>query len=126
MRFLSPKSHGYLDYAAVLVLLVAPTLFGFGGAARTLSYALALAHGGLSLLTAYPLGAVKIIPFTVHAGIELAASLFMIGVPLLFGFTGSARGFFLGAGVVLGVVWLVTDYRAAEPAESARTPVRSR
>jgi hypothetical protein len=38
---ISPTLHGYLDYLTVLLFLVAPTLIGLTGMARTVAYALA-------------------------------------------------------------------------------------
>lgn len=113
MRILSPRAHGYIDYLVVALLLLAPSLFGFGGVAATLSYILAVVHFGLSVLTAYPLGAIKAIPFPVHGSIELAAGIFMIVSPWLFGFAhlASAQVFFIASGVAVALVWMVTNYR---------------
>ncbi len=116
MKLLSPKVHGYLDYAAVVLLFLAPTLFGFSGLPATLCYVLGTAQLAMSLVTAYPLGALKMLPFTVHAGIELATALFLIVAPFLLGFSEmtDARNFFMIAGVGLGLVWLTTNYKAAD------------
>jgi hypothetical protein len=115
MKVLSPRVHGYLDYAAVFLLLLAPTLFGFGGAAATLCYVLAAVQGGMSLLTAYPLGAAKVIPFTIHGVLESGAAVLMLAAPWLFGFShyDAPRNFFLVSGVGLAVVIAVTNYRTA-------------
>ena len=116
MKFLNPRVHGYLDYLAVALLALAPTLFGFGGIAAMLCYALAVAQLGMSLLTAYPLGIKHVIPFTVHGGVEVAVTILLLVAPWLLGFEGnlSARNFFLAAGIGLGLVYLTTDYRAAD------------
>ena len=115
MKVLNPRVHGYLDYAAVLLLALAPTLFGFSGTPAALCYVFAILQGGMSLMTAYPLGALKAIPFTVHGGIELASAILFILAPWLFRFVdiGAARNFFLIAGVGLALVWATTDYKAA-------------
>jgi hypothetical protein len=115
MKILSPRVHGYIDYAAVAMLLLAPTLFGFGGLAATVCYVLAAAQGGMSLLTAYPLSIAKVIPFQVHGAIELLAAIFAFVSPWLFGYShvDAARNFFIVSGVALSIVWLVTDYRSA-------------
>src|SRR5688572_24617192 len=115
MKFLDPRVHGYLDYAAALLLALAPWLFGFGGTPAVLCYVLAASQLGMSLLTAYPLGIAKVIPFPVHGGVELIVAMFLVVAPWLFGFAGvdPARNFFIAAGLGLGVVYLTTDYRAA-------------
>lgn len=116
MKFLNPRVHGYLDYLAVAILALAPSIFGFGGAAAVLSYVVAAAQLGMSLMTAYPLGVKKVIPFTVHGGVEVAVTILFLVSPWLFGFAGdaAARNFFLAAGVGLGLVYLVTNYKAAD------------
>ena len=122
MKFLDPRVHGYLDYAAVLLLALAPWLFGFGGTPAVLCYVLAASQLGMSLLTAYPLGIAKVIPFTVHGGVELAVAIFLVVAPWLFGFDGvdAARNFFIAAGIGLGFVYLTTNYRAAQRYEGPR------
>jgi hypothetical protein len=116
-----------LDYGAVVLLALAPSLFDFGGAAAGLCYFLSAAFLGLSLLTAYPLGAAKVIPFTVHGAVEAGTAVFLVLAPFLFGFSDvdGARNFFIASGVVLGIVFALTDYKAAErPHSGARIPVR--
>ena len=116
MKLLSPKLHGYLDYAVVLMLFAAPTLFDYGGTPAILSYVLGAMQLLMSLMTAYPLGAAKVIPFPTHGGVEVATSVLLVASPWLFQFSQveSARNFFLVSGLALGMVWLVTDYKAAE------------
>jgi hypothetical protein len=115
-RVLNPRIHGYIDYLIVAVLALAPTLFGFGGIAAALCYILAVAQLGMSLITAYPLGAAKVIPFPVHGGIELAVGILALVSPWLFRFSDvpAARNFFLVAGVSVVLVWALTNYKAAE------------
>jgi hypothetical protein len=122
MKFLDPRVHGYLDYAAVLGVALAPWLFGFGGTPALLCYVVAAMQLGMSLLTAYPLGIAKVIPFPVHGGVELAVGIFLVIAPWLFGFDGinAARNFFIAAGLGLGLVYLATDYRAARRYEGPR------
>ena len=115
MKFLDPRTHGYLDYAAVAVLALAPTLFGFGGVAATICYVVAAMQLGMSLLTAYPLGVAKVIPFSVHGAIELVVAMALVVAPWLLGFSSedAARNFFVVAGLGLFSVYLVTNYKAA-------------
>jgi hypothetical protein len=115
MKILSPRVHGYLDYVVVALFLLAPTLFGFAGTAATLCYVLAAVHAGLTLLTAVPLGIAKIIPFPVHGALEAAVAVFLLASPWVFNFSyvDAARNFFIASGVLIALVWVVTDYRAA-------------
>jgi Kef-type K+ transport system membrane component KefB len=113
---LSPRIHGYGDYLIVALLALAPSLFDFSGLPAVLCYVLAVVQLGMSLLTAYPLGVAKIIPFTVHGTIEAVTSIALVLMPFLFGFSrvDSARNFFVILGIGLFLVWLTTNYKAAE------------
>lgn len=114
MRILSARAHGYIDYAVVALLLLAPSLFAFGGVAATICYVAAIAHLALSLLTRYPLGIAKVVPFPVHGAIELAVGIALVAMPWLFNFhfVENARNFFVIAGISVGVVWLLTNYQS--------------
>jgi hypothetical protein len=119
MKILSPSSHGVVDYAAVLALLVLPSVFDFSNTPATLCYVVAATQLVVSLLTRYPLGLIKKIPFPIHGYYELVSSLLLVPLPWLFGFSNedAARNFFVISGLSLFVVWLVTNYRAV-PADA--------
>ena len=119
MKILNPYVHGILDFVVVIAFALAPTVLGFAGTPRTLCYVLAALHAAMTLLTAFPLGAIKIIPFPTHGVIELVAAVFIILAPFLLGFTDGldAKYFYVGAGITILVVVLLTDYRAAPPPE---------
>jgi hypothetical protein len=116
MKFLSPKVHGFLDLAVIVVLLAAPSLFGFQSNASTVSYVLAGAYVLIVAFTAYPEGLVKAIPFTVHGAIELVLAPLLVLMPWIARFSSDTAGkaFFIVAGIALFGVWLVTDYKAAD------------
>ncbi|WP_395843315.1 hypothetical protein [Cystobacter fuscus] len=113
---LSPKIHGYGDYLIVALFALAPTLFGFSGPPAVLCYILALMQLGMSLLTAYPLGVARLLPFPVHGTIEAVISIVLLAAPFLFGFSEvvAACDFFIVSAIGLFLVWLGTDYKAAE------------
>jgi hypothetical protein len=92
MKILSPRIHGYLDYLVVVWFLAAPTLFGLTGVAANISYALAIIHLALTVLTAFPLGVVKVIPLQFHGAIEFIVSFALIALPWVLGF-GSGTQF---------------------------------
>jgi hypothetical protein len=116
MKVLNPTIHAMLDYGLAVLFLLAPALFGFSGTAATLAYASGLVYIATSLLTRYPLGAIKLIPFPVHGVLESIMAAAWIISPWLFGFADlvAARNFFIIAGVALLAVVAVTDYQAAE------------
>ena len=55
MKILSPRVHGYIDYAAAVMLFLAPTLFGFGGVPATICYVL----GALLIKLIFPIGVTR-------------------------------------------------------------------
>lgn len=115
MKVLSPTAHGVLDYATVALFALAPLLFGFEGPYATVCYVLAAGYLVITLLTAFPLGALKVIPFPVHGGLELVSGPVFLASPYLFGFADAnpvARNFFMVVGVVFLIVWVLTDWHA--------------
>lgn len=114
MKILSPTIHGVLDYAVGAAFLLAPTLLGFREQAAVLSYVIGVLFIGAAIVTRYPLGLLKLLPFPVHGVIETIMALGFIAAPWLFGFSGqpAARNFFVGAGVALLAVVAMTDYKA--------------
>lgn len=115
MKILSASAHGVLDYVTVVLFALAPTLFGLTGLAATLAYVLAGVHLLLTLITAFPLGAVKAVPFHLHGAVELIVSivLALLGV-FYFGLEGVNGVFYLAVGVVIFLVWLLTAYGPAK------------
>lgn len=112
---LNPRTHGYLDYLGVLFFFVAPSLFGFDEKVANLSYIIAVAYLAMVLLTAYPLGLMKWIPFPIHGGVELALGAFLVASPWLLRFSQAPmeRNVMLITGLAILGVWFLTDYRAA-------------
>ena len=115
MKILSAKLHGYLDFVTVAIFFVAPTALGLTGLPSVLAYMLAVVHLTMTLLTAYPLGAVKLIPFPLHGWVERIVGPVLLALPFVLGFASNtlAMGFFVVMGLVIVVVGLLTDYRAA-------------
>lgn len=117
MKPINPKIHGVLDYLFAAFLFLAPSLLDFHGeTAATLFYILGAAHLGLSLMTAYPMGMFRYIPFTTHATIELMAAIFLVAAPWLFGFADyleAARNAYVISGIGVIGLWSLTNYRSA-------------
>src|SRR3954471_17513322 len=103
LKVLNPTIHGALDYALALAFIFAPGVLGFPHAAAVLSQIIGVIYLGASLLTRYPLGALRVIPFPVHGVIESLMALAWIVMPWVFGFANhvAARTFFVVAGIGL-------------------------
>lgn len=91
MRVISTRVHGILDYLMGVVLIAAPWLLGFArnGAETWVPVALGAGVIAYSLLTNYELGAVRVIPMSVHLGIDVVGGLLLAASPWLFGFSDS-------------------------------------
>lgn len=116
MKIISSKVHGLLDYATVVFLLAAPTIFKMEGTLCTLTYILAGVHFALTALTAFEVGLVKIIPFKLHGVIEIVVAVALGGVALWFKNNDNALGFYFysGLAIVIMIVFLLTDFKSAE------------
>ncbi len=113
-KILTPTQHGYLDYVTVALFLIAPSLFGLTGMAGIFAYLLAIIHLAITLLTDFPLGVYKLIPFNLHGWIERGVGPMLIVVPFIFGFSDVATIFYIAAGIVIIIVGLLTDYQSTE------------
>jgi hypothetical protein len=123
MRILDARIHGFLDIVTVFVFLLGPLVFGLGGSPAAISYTLAVVHLAMTLLTRFPMGRWKVIPFPVHGIVELVVGIALLILPAFTGYApGSpARRFYLGMGAAILVVWVLTAYGAREP----RAPAES-
>jgi hypothetical protein len=110
MKIISPTQHGYLDYVTVVLFLVAPTFIGLTGMAATISYALAGIHLVMTLITDFPLGIAKLLPFAIHGWVERVVGPALVLLPFILGFEGLARGFYIVVGLVIILVGVLTDY----------------
>lgn len=128
-KVIDARTHGIIDYCH------AAFFFGMALMCRKSNPRAAIAAaatGGFvlieSLLTDYPLGALKIIPFSVHGQMDSAFAASSFAVPKLFGFanTASANVFtangFVEGGVVGMTKWDSDAARAEESESSHREP----
>jgi hypothetical protein len=121
MKPIHSRPHGILDYVTVVVFALAPAILGLSGIAAALSYALAVAHLVVTLVTDFELGVARVLRPTWHGWIELVVSLVLLVSPWLLGFSddATARTFFIGMGVVILLVWFLTAYRGGEAVRRA-------
>ncbi|MGR8941196.1 MAG: hypothetical protein ACU83V_02245 [Gammaproteobacteria bacterium] len=111
---INPLVHGYLDYLTVIIFLLAPSLLSLSGLAGMLAYALAIIHLAMTLVTDFPLGVVKLVPFRIHGWVERIVGPVLLLVPFLLGFEGVARIFYFLLGATIIAVGLLTDYESAQ------------
>ncbi len=114
MKVISDTTHGILDYATVGLFALAPSVLGLTGTAALISYALAGIHLAMTVLTDMPLGVIKVIPMKLHALVELLVGpTLVIGALALPALFAGGQTFFMAAGVLIFVVWLLSNYGPA-------------
>ncbi len=113
MKVISLKNHGLLDYITVIAFAAIPTVFGLGGVPMILSYALAGIHLLMTLLTAFPMGMLKIIPVRLHKGVETIVGPVLVVAPWVLGFSENvtARSVYIAMGLIIIAVGLLTNYQ---------------
>jgi hypothetical protein len=111
--------HGLLEYAAGVLLIAAPFVFGFDSDTAT---GIAIAAGVVVLIvnasTAMSTGLVKSIPVPAHVMLDYVLAILLIASPFLFGFDddGTATAFFLVLGIVHLLLTIATRFiRDATP-----------
>ena len=79
--------HGQTDYLVGTLLMTAfPKLAGIEGTRSATQIRVAgAAHVGYSLLTRYPLGVVKVLPYRAHLGLDLAGAVALAATPFATG-----------------------------------------
>lgn len=113
MKIISPRNHGYLDFLTVIIFLLAPLLLGLNQVPALLAYGLAAVHLAVTLVSDFPFGVVRVIPFTLHGWIERIVGPALIAIPFILDFADEAiaRNFYMIMGLIIIMVGLLTDYR---------------
>ncbi len=136
MKLISPYLHGWLDYITFMMLLIVPLTIKMNGFPEFLVIVFALFEFILAVITRYPLGATRQLPFPVHGMIDLVSGIALIATPFLFRFhqiqiertfyyqtADVERMFFIVLGVIYLVVWALTDFRGDVSSAGTELPV---
>ncbi len=125
MKLISPYVHGWLDYVTMISLLIIPLTLKLNGRAEFMLIGFALFEFILAVMTRYPLGATRQIPFPVHGMIDLISGVAMLAAPWIFNFHGISdeRNFYLVLGVIYLAVWALTDFRGDIEPVGVEVPV---
>lgn len=127
VRLLPAWLHAVADYAVGAGLIVIALAVGGSGKAVAAGVVVGATVLVVSMLTKYPLGIAKVLPFTVHsAGDYLAAALLLLS-PFVLNFNNSDTGLtavYLVAGIAVLGVSLITNYQYGDKREwSGKVPV---
>ena|SRR5689334_4282726 len=131
VRLLPAWFHAIADYAVGAGLILAALVLGGSGAAVATGVVVGVTVLLVSMLTKYPLGVVKVLPFTLHsAGDYLAAALLLVA-PFALGFNDTDSGLtalYLIGGIAVTAVSLITNYQYSDETVAAPvvvTPLRA-
>jgi hypothetical protein len=125
IRLLPAWLHAVADYAVGGLLVVAALVVGGSAGAVGTGVVVGVTVLVVSMLTKYPLGVVKVLPFTIHsAGDYLAAALLFTG-PFVLNFNEGDSGLtalYLASGAAVLAVSLITNYQYRDvPQSETRT-----
>lgn len=122
LQLLPAKIHGIGDYGSGLALILVALLVGGSGEAVATGVVIGAVLLVVSVLTDYPLGIIRVVPFKVHSAGDYLGALALIAAPFVLGFNdtdGGLTAFYVAVGVVLIAVSLITDYDDATAAPSS-------
>src|SRR3954452_3482235 len=130
VRLLPAWFHAIADYAVAATLIVVAAAVGGSNEAVAAGIVIGVVVLVVSMLTKYPLGVVKVLPFTVHSAGDYLAAALLLGAPWVLNFADGDTGltaFYVVAGIAVLAVSLVTNYQYSPkrdwvPANASPTP----
>ena len=122
VRFLPAWLHAIADYAVAGSLIAVAAAVGGSNKAVATGLVVGAVVLIVSMLTKYPLGVAKVLPFTVHSAGDYLAAALLIGAPFALDFRttdGGLSAFYIVAGLAVLAVSLVTNYQYSDKREWA-------
>jgi hypothetical protein len=127
VRLLPAWLHAVADYAVAISLIAVALIVNDSGKALATGVVIGAVVLVVSMLTRYPLGVIKVLPFTVHSAGDYLAVVLLAAAPFALGFHNTDRGltvFYLVVAAAVLLVSLITNYqygpkRQATPAAAA-------
>lgn len=115
-RSIGAVSHGILDYAFAVILAIGPSVAGFAGRQAMWCYIFAGVLFVLALLTQ-----IRFVRLAVHAAVELLLAALLIVMPWIGNFERGlkSRNFYVAIGLMLILLWALTDFRGRRNAPAA-------
>lgn len=110
--------HGVIEYAAGVLFIAAPFLFGFeSGAAVALSIVIGVVVLAVAASTDGPTSLVNQLPRAAHVALDYVLAVILIAVPFLAGFSSETAPtlFFILLGVAHMLITIGTRFRPPRP-----------
>lgn len=114
VRFLPAWFHAIADYAVAVTLILVALAAGGSGRAVSTGVALGAVVLAVSMLTRYPLGVVKVLPFKLHSAGDYLAAVLLVLAPFGLHFDRSdtvLSALYIVIGVAVLAVSLITNYQ---------------
>jgi hypothetical protein len=114
VKFLPAWFHAVADYGVGILLIVVALAYDGSAGATATGVVVGSVVLLVSMLTRYPLGVVKALPFTVHSAGDYLAAALLIGAPFALNFAdaeGGIAAFYIVMGAAVLAVSLVTNYQ---------------
>ena len=114
VRLLPAWFHAIADYAVAAALILVPIVAGGSGKAVAAGIVVGAVVAVVSMLTRYPLGVVKVLPFTIHSAGDYLAAAPLVLSPFALSFNNSDTGlsaFYIAGGIAVLAVSLITNYQ---------------
>jgi hypothetical protein len=114
VRLLPAWFHAIADYAVGIALVVVAVAVGGSAGAVATGVVVGATVLVVSMLTKYPLGVAKVLPFTVHSAGDYLAAALLLAAPWVLNFADGDSGltaFYVVAGIAVLAVSLVTNYQ---------------
>jgi uncharacterized membrane protein len=118
MKTIPTYVHGIIDYIVGIVLLIAPSLFGFahlGGPAVIIPRVLGILILLQALCTNYELGLFKVLPMRTHLAFDYVLGFFLAISPWLFRFSNQPKNVWVPHFIVGLLILLSTWMTQTEP-----------
>lgn len=117
VRFLPAWFHAIADYAVGILLVIVGITVDASAGAHATGIVVGVTVLVVSMLTRYPLGVAKVLPFPMHSAGDYLAALLLVVAPFTLNFWDGDRGvsvFYLAAGIAVLAVSLITNYQYSE------------
>ena len=114
IKLLPAWLHAIADYAVGALLIVVALTVDMSTEATIAGVVVGATVLAVSMLTRYPLGVVKVLPFRIHSIGDYVAVVLLFVAPFALGFNNSDSGvtaFYIAAGIAVLAVSLITNYQ---------------